>query len=202
MKFEITNCDLKPRGEMTRKRALVPKPIENQIRLVRGQKILLDSELAALYGVEVRALNQAVKRNEERFPRDFFFQLTAKESEVLKSQTVISKGRSGGRRYLPYAFTEHGAVMAASVLNSPRAVEMSIFVVRAFVRLRETLASHKALAVKFAQLERRLETHEEAIEEIIDAIHALMKPPEKPARQIGFRSGTPSKPKLLEAGKA
>lgn len=115
---------------------------------------------------------------------------------------MISNSARGGRRYLPNAFTEHGAIMAASVLNSPRAVEMSIFVVRAFVRLRETLASHKALATKFAELERRLETHEEAIEEIIDAIHALMKPPEKPTRQIGFRSATASKPKMLEAGKA
>jgi hypothetical protein len=185
---------------MTRKVALTSKPIESQIRLIRGQKVLLDSELAALYGVEVRALNQAVKRNEGRFPRDFVFQLTAKESEVLRSQTVISNSSRGGRRYLPNAFTEHGAIMVARVLNSPRAVDMSIFVVRAFVRLRETLASHKAIAAKFAQLERRLETHEEAIEEIIDAIHALMKPPEKPARQIGFRSGTASKPKMLEAG--
>jgi hypothetical protein len=186
---------------MTGKRALVPKPIENQIRLVRGQKVPLDSDLAVLYGVEVRALNQAVKRNEGRFPRDFVFQLTAKESEVLRSQTVISNSSRGGRRYLPNAFTEHGAIMAASVLNSPRAVEMSIFVVRAFVRLRETLASHKVIAAKFAQLERRLETYEEAIEEIIDAIHALTKPPERPRRQIGFRSETVSKQKMLEAGK-
>ncbi len=105
----------------------------------------------------MRALNQAVKRNEERFPPDFVFQLTAKENSGLRSQIVMSKGRRGGRRYFPYAFTEHGAVMAASVLNSPRAVEMSTFVVRAFVRLRETLATHKALAVKLAQLEQKLE---------------------------------------------
>lgn len=135
---------------MKRKSVLVPVPVETQILLVRGQKVLLDSDLAALYGVEVRALNQAVKRNGERFPPDFVFQLTAKENRSLRSQIVMSKGRRGGRRYFPYAFTEHGAVMAASVLNSPRAVEMSIFVVRAFVRLRETLATHKALAVKLA----------------------------------------------------
>jgi hypothetical protein len=185
---------------MIRKVSLASRPIESQIRLIRGQKILLDSDLATLYGVEVRSLNQAVKRNEERFPRDFLFRLTAKESDVLRSQNVISS--HGGRRYLPHAFTEHGAIMAASILNSPRAVEMSVFVVRAFVRLRETLASHKVLAAKFGELERRLETHEEAIEEIIDAIRALMMPPERPARQIGFRSGTASKPKMLEPGRA
>ena len=108
------------------------KPIENQILQVRGQKVLLDSDLAALYEVEARTLNQAVKRNAQRFPKDFVFQLKAKESEILRSQNVISSSSHGGRRYLPYAFTEHGAIMAASVLNSPRAVQMSIFVVRAF----------------------------------------------------------------------
>ena len=131
---------------MRRKNVLALKPIESQILLIRGQRILLDSDLAALYGVEVRSLNQAVKRNQERFPSDFVVQLTPQESKVLRSQIVISNSTRGGRRYMPYAFTEHGAIMAASVLNSPRAVEMSIFVVRAFVRLRETLAAHKAVA--------------------------------------------------------
>lgn len=188
---------------MTRKAAVVQKPIESQIFLVRGQRVLLDSDLAGLYGVEVRALNQAVKRNEERFPLDFVFQLTPKESKVLRSQIVISNINSrGGRRYQSYAFTEHGAIMAASVLNAPRAVEMSIFVVRAFVRLRETLAAHKALAAKLAELEQRLETHDETIDEIIRAIRKLMAPPEKPARRIGFRPDTVSKTKMLGAGKA
>jgi hypothetical protein len=182
---------------MTRKNARVERPIETQIRLVRGQKILLDSDLAILYGVEVRALNQAVKRQEQRFPADFVFRLTAKENAVLRSQNVISKNSSGGRRYLPYAFTEHGAIMAASVLNSPRAVEMSIFVVRAFVRLREALAAHKDLAAKLAELERRLETHDTEIEEIFEAIRLLMAPPEKPARQIGFRAETAPRSKML-----
>jgi hypothetical protein len=182
---------------MTSESALVPR-IENRIFLVRGQKVLIDYDLAALYAVEVRALNQAVKRNKKRFPSDFIFQLTVKENEELKSQTVTSKSSRGGRRHLPYAFTEHGAIMAASVLNSPRAVEMSVFVVRAFVRLREALASHKALAAKFAELEQRLETHDKAIGEIIDAIRALMTPPEKPVRQIGFRPDAVSKPKMLE----
>jgi len=186
--------------ELTGESALVPKPIESQILLIRGQKVILDADLASLYGVEVRALNRAVKRNEDRFPSDFVFRLTAEENEVLKSQTVTSKSGRGGRRYAPYAFTEHGAVMAASVLNSPRAVEMSIFVVRAFLRLRETLATHKALAAKLAELERRLETHDHEIDEIIRAIHELAMPPERPVRQIGFRPNAVSKPKTLEAG--
>ena len=159
---------------MTGENALVPYSIENQIRLVRGQKVLLDADLAALYEVEVRALNQAVKRNEKRFPPDFVFQLTAEENEALRSQIVISKSSRGGRRYAPYAFTEHGAIMAASVLNSPRAVEMSIYVVRAFLRLRQTFATNKALAAKLAELEQRLETTDRNIMEIVEAIHVLV----------------------------
>jgi len=189
---------------MTRKSALVPSTvprIENRIFLVRGQKVLLDDDLAALYDVEVRVLNQAVKRNKKRFPSDFVFRLTAKENRNLKSQIVTTSGSHGGRRTLPYAFTEHGAFMAASVLNSPRAVEMSVFVVRAFVRLRDTLASHKALAAKFAELEQRLETHDKTIGEIIDAIRALVTPPERPARKIGFRLDAVSKPKMLESAR-
>ena len=182
---------------MTSERALVPT-IENRIFLVRGQKVLIDYDLAALYAVEVRALNQAVKRNRKRFPSDFLFRLTVKENEELNSQIVTSTSSRGGRRHLPYAFTEHGAIMAASVLNSPPAEEMSVFVVRAFVRLRETLASHKALAAKFAELEQRLETHDKAIGEIIDAIRALMTPPEKPTRRIGFHPDAVCKVKMLE----
>ena len=184
---------------MTRKSTLVPNTvhrIENRILLVRGQKVLLDDDLAALYNVEVRALNQAVKRNKRRFPSAFVFRLTAKESRNLKSQFVTASAH-GGRRTLPYAFTEYGAIMAATVLNSPRAIEMSVFVVRAFVRLRDTLASHKALASKFAQLELRLETHDKTIGEIIDAIRALMTPSERPARKIGFRLDAVSRPKML-----
>ena len=184
---------------MTREGALALKPIENQIFLVRGQKVLLDADLATLYGVEVKALNQAVKRNEERFPPDFVFQLTAEENEALRSQTVTSKSSRGGSRYAPYAFSEHGAIMAASVLNSPRAVEMSIYVVRAFLRLRETLATHKELAAKLAELEQRLETTDHKIVEIVQAIHVLAMPPEKAVRQIGFRPDAVSKPKMLMA---
>ena len=184
---------------MTRESALALKPIEDQIFLVRGQKVLIDADLAALYGVEVRALNQALKRNKERFPPDFVFQLTAEENEALRSQTVTSKSSRGRRRYTPYVFTEHGAIMAASVLNSPRAVEMSIYGFRAFLRLREMLATHKALAAKLAELEQRLETHDRKIVEIVKAIHVLAMPPEKPARQIGFRPDAVSKSKILEA---
>jgi len=186
---------------MTSESALVPISIENKIRVLRGQKVLFDSDLATLYAVEVRALNQAVKRNKERFPADFVFQLTAEEEGDLKSQSVISSGIHGGRRNAPYAFTEHGAIMAASVLNSSRAVEMSIYVVRAFLRLRETVASHKALAAKLAELEQRLEKHDSKIDEIISAIRVLAMPPERPVRRIGFRPDALSKAKMLEAGK-
>ena len=184
---------------MSRESALTPKPIEEQIFLVRGQKVLLDADLAALYEAKVKALNQAVKRNEDRFPPDFVFQLMAEEKEALRSQTVTSKSSRGGRRYAPYAFTEHGAIMAASVLNSPRAVEMSIYVVRAFLPLRETLATHKELAAKLAELEQRLETHDHEIVEIVKGIHVLAMPPEKPAPRIGFRPDAVSKPKMLKA---
>jgi hypothetical protein len=189
---------------MTLKSALVPSSaprIENRIFLVRGQKVLLDDDLAVLYAVKVKALNQAVKRNKRRFPSDFVFRLTGRENRNLKSQIVTTSSSHGGRRTLPYAFTEHGAIMAASVLNSPRAIEMSVFVVRAFVRLRDALASHKALAAKFAELEQRLETHDKAIGEIIDAIRALVTPPERPARKIGFRPDAISKPKMLESAR-
>jgi hypothetical protein len=184
---------------MTRENVLALKPIENQISLVRGQKVLLDADLAPLYGVQVRALNQAVKRNKQRFPPDFVFQLTAEENEVLRSQTVTSKGNQGGRRFLPYAFTEHGALMAASVLNSRRAIDVSIFVVRAFLRLQETPSTNKALAAKLAELEKRLVTHDEKIGEIMRAIRVLTA---APAPLVGGRLNTLSRPRMLEAGGA
>ncbi len=138
----------------------ITKHVNAQIRLLRGKKVILDSDLAKLYGVEVRELNQQFKRNRKRFPEDFVFQLAQREIEILRSQIVISSERHGGRRYLPYAFTEHGAIMAATVLNSKRAVQMSIFVVRAFVQMRETLAANHEIRVKFAELERRLGNHD------------------------------------------
>ena len=151
-------------------------PVESRILILRHQRVILDSDLAELYGVPVKQLNQQIKRNRERFPTDFMFQLTAKEDKSLRSQIVTSKKGHGGRRYPPYAFTEHGAIMAATVLNSKRAIEMSVFVVRAFVRMREMLAKNRQLAAKIDELDRRLETHDTAIQDIIDAIKELMVP--------------------------
>ena len=163
--------------------------IEQAILLVRGEKVILAADLAALYGVETRVLNQAVKRNAERFPEDFMFQLTSDEAFALRSQFVTSKGR-GGRRYAPYAFTEHGTIMAATVLNSPRAVQVSVYVVRAFVRLRRMLAQNKELATKLADLERKVGDHDQKIVALIQAIRQLMAPPPGPPRKkIGFHSG-------------
>jgi hypothetical protein len=147
--------------------------------------VVLDADLAELYGVETRVLVQAIKRNLERFPKDFMFQLSHDEWNILRSQIVTSKG-SGGRRYHPYALTEHGAIMAATILNSPRAVEMSVFVVRAFVRLREMLSTHKKLAAKLDELEQKLLSHDEDIALLIDAIKQLMEEPVAKKRPIGF----------------
>ena len=179
-----------------------PLPSEHITRTIlslRGHRILLDSELAALYGVETRVLNQAVRRNAERFPVDFRFQLTAAEAVASRSQSVILKCERGRNiKYLPYAFAEHGAIMAATVLNSPRAVEMSIYVVRAFVQLRELLSSNKELAKRLDQLEARIEkklaTHDEAIAAMLSAIRQLMHPPAPKRRGIGFTAKIDDKP--------
>jgi ORF6N domain-containing protein len=173
---------------MAKKNAIMKRAVEGRILLFRGHKVLLDSDLAELYGVSVKQLNQQVKRNSERFPPDFMFRLTLAENKILRSQNATSSEGHGGRRYLPFAFTEHGAIMAASVLNSPRAIEMSVFVVRAFVRLREMLTTNRELAEKLKELEGRLETHDEAIQEIFDAIKRLMQPSEV-RKQIGFQTG-------------
>jgi phage regulator Rha-like protein len=166
----------------------ITKHVNAQIRLLRGKKVILDSDLAELYGVEVRELNQQFKRNRKRFPEDFVFQLAQREIEILRSQIVISSERHGGRRYLPYAFTEHGAIMAATVLNSKRAVQMSIFVVRAFVQMRETLAANHEIRVKLAELERQLGNHDERIQDIVQAIRQLMAAPARNRRKIGFEA--------------
>jgi len=172
--------------------------IERAIHFLRGHKIMLDSDLAALYGVETRVLVQAVKRNPERFPKDFMFQLANQEFANWRSQIVMSNpGARMGLRRPPYAFTEHGALMAATVLNSPRAVEMSLYVVRAFVRMREVLATHKELAKKLEALEKKTEalalkhdafatTTRAQFKEVIEALRALMTPPEPKRRPIGF----------------
>ena len=153
---------------------------------MRRQKVILDRDLAELYRVPVKRLNEQVKRNQARFPSDFLFQLNRREYESLRSQFATSNARRGGRRYLPHAFTEHGAIMAATVLNSKRAVEISVFVVRAFVRLREMLATNRQIAAKISELEQRLESHDETILDLIEALRNLMTPPKAPRRKIGF----------------
>ena len=161
--------------------------VQSKILFIRGEKVILDSDLAALYGVPTGRLNEQVKRNRERFPTDFMFQLTAEEVKVLRSQIATSNKGRGGRRYKPYAFTEHGAIMAASVLNSERAVQASIFVVRAFVKLRQMLAPYKELMGKLDQLEEKLQTHDKQIIAIVEAIKLLMPSPEdKPKKPFGF----------------
>lgn len=172
---------------MKNKKVLISSgQIEQKIVLIRDQKVLLDADLAELYGVTTKRLNEQVKRNVDRFPPDFMFQLDEDELVILRSHFATSKSGRGGRRYLPYAFTEHGAIMVASVLNTSRAIEISIYVVRAFVRLREYLSSHKELAHKLAELEKKLDTHDEAIQSLIMAIHRLMEPPGVKRRRIGF----------------
>ena len=158
---------------------------------MRGQRVLLDAELAVLYGVTTKRFNEQVRRNRERFPEDFMFQLIPEELTSLRSQfATLKEGRGQHRKYLPYAFTEHGAIMAATILNSPRAVEMSVYVVRAFVQLRELLSSNRELARRFAQLETRLDKklteHDRAIGAILSAIRELMNPPPPKRRPIGF----------------
>jgi len=166
---------------------LIPtEVIEKRIYLFRGHKVMLDSDLGELYEVELRALIQAVKRNNDRFPPDFMFQLNYQEVAALRSQFVISKTTRGGRRYLPYVFTEQGVAMLSSVLNSNRAIQVNIAIMRAFVKLREILISHKDLSLKLEQIERAVERHDADIQLIFDAIRQLMTPPEPKKRKIGF----------------
>lgn len=192
--------------------AMLPlEAITHRIMLVRGHKVLLDSDLAALYGVETKRFNEAVKRNLARFPADFMFQLSAEEFAALRSQFATSNapGGRGGRRYLPRAFTEHGAIMAASVLNSPRAIEVSMYVVRAFVRLRELAATHQDFAKRLDALEEKTEllamqqdtfgrNTRVQLKQVFDALRELMAPPDPPKRPIGFvapdehKKGTPA----------
>ena len=163
-------------------------PIESSILVVRGQRVILAADLAKIYGVETRALNQAVKRNRERFPEDFIFRLTREEAATIadsRSQSVILK-RGENIKYLPYVFTEHGAIMAANVLNSRHAVRMSVYVVRAFIRLRHTAAFQKEIMVKLDELERKVTAHDSNIKALFATIRQLMAPPEPKKRKIGF----------------
>ena len=172
--------------------------ITQRIRVLRGQKTLLDSDLAALYGVPTKRFNEQVKRNFERFPADFMFQITDEEFSALRSQfATLKTGRGLHRKYLPYVFTEHGAIMASMILNSPRATEVSVYVVRAFVQLREVLATHRDLALKLGELEHKTELmsvqHDAfaqntraQLKQVFNAIRELMTPTDPPKRPIGF----------------
>lgn len=185
------------------------EPLDDAIRVVRGERVILDADLARLYGVETKMLNRAVRRNREKFPPDFMFPLTAAEFAALRfqigtsntdrasrSQSVTSRSGRGGRRYLPYAFTEHGALMAANVLNSPAATQMSVFVTRAFVRMRSLLTDTRELAKKLADLEAdlrsRLDHHEAAIAEFMGRLLRLLDPPPgpppPPEKELGFHT--------------
>ena len=180
---------------MKQKRTAPPRTvhIDSIIRLIRGQRVILDSDLARVYGIPTFRLNEAVKRKRDRFPDDFLLRLTRDEFNSLTSQIAISNRGRGGRRTPPYAFTEHGAVMAANILNSDRAVQMSIFVVRAFIKMRQTLATTAAMTDKLNELEKklagRLDVHEKAIVYVLDELRKLMQPPALPKpqrRPIGF----------------
>jgi hypothetical protein len=178
---EFENCR---NLDMTDKHSIIPvERIERSILFLQGHKVMLDSDLAELYGVTTKRLNEQVKRNKDRFPRDFMFQLTEEEFALLRSQfatTSLTK-----RRTPPYVFTEHGAVMLASVLNSDIAVSASVQVVRVFVRLRRILESHEVLARKLSELEKKYDAQ---FRVVFDAIRQLMEPPEKEQRRIGFRA--------------
>ncbi|MDQ1605591.1 MAG: hypothetical protein QOE01_3439 [Actinomycetota bacterium] len=160
--------------------------VESAIYLIRGQRVMLDSDLAAIYGTSTRRLNERLHRNRERFPTDFAFQLTAEEFKRLMSQIATSKKGRGGRRKRPWVFTEHGAIMLATVLSSQVAIQASVRVVRAFVRLREMVAANAEFANKLKDLERRLDSHDEEIIELFAVLKRLLEPEAKPKREIGF----------------
>ncbi len=171
---------------MAQTAVVLARKVETNIFILRGHRIILDETLAELYGVEVKQLNQQVKRNSKRFPVEFVFRLSQREFDGLRSQIVTSKEGRGGRRYRPLAFTEHGAIMAATVLKSRRAIQMSIFVVRAFVRMREALAQNQQILAKLADIEKRLQNHEADIGDLVRVVRQLMAPPEPNRRKIGF----------------
>ena len=174
------------------------RKVDSKIFVLRGQRVILDTDLAELYGVQVRHLNQQVKRNAKRFPQAFRFQLSEHEFKILKSQNVISSDGHGGTRYRPYVFTEHGTIMAATVLNSKRAIEMSVFVVLAFVRMRRAIAGNRQILTKLAELEGRLEGHDTDIRELMEAIVELMSPAEATRTRIGFEAPSDAGHKALK----
>jgi hypothetical protein len=166
--------------------------VDSKILTIKRQRVMLDRDLAEVYGVTTKALNQAVKRNAGRFPKDFMFRLSIKEAAALRSQIVtLEIGRGQHSKYLPFAFTEHGAIMAATVLNSALAVEMSVFVVRAFVRFRELAHENGEIAQRLSALEKRVAGHDDDLVEMFGALRQLLRPPDKPRRRIGFASRSP-----------
>ncbi len=167
-----------------RKEIIPVEPVAQSIRWIRGQKVLLDSDSAALYGVTTGNLNKAVKRNGQRFPSDFMFRLSTQKMQNLRFQFGTSKW--GGRRALPYVFTEQGIAKLSSVLNSERAIKVNIAIMRAFVKLRQILETNRGLAKKSSELEQRVGKHDEEIDAILEAIRQLMAPPDRPRREIGF----------------
>ena len=171
------------RSQIATSNVIPPERIERRILLIRGQKVMLDEDLAELYEIETKTLNRAVGRNAGRFPEDFMFQLTAEESQSLRYQFGTSNEGRGGRRYRPYAFTQEGVAMLSSVLRGPRAVQVNIAIMRAFVKLREILATNRDLARRLDELESK---YDEQFRAVFDAIRELMRPPEKPRRPIGF----------------
>ena len=166
------------------KELILVETIEQKIYLVRGHKVMLDRDLAEMYEVPTRRLNEQVKRNISRFPSDFMFQLSSEEADNLRSQFATSSSGHGGRRYLPYVFTEQGVAMRSSVLNSERAVQVNIAIMRTFVKLRQMLASNAELARRLAAMEKKYDTQ---FKVVFDAIRELMRPLEKPKRKIGFQ---------------
>jgi phage regulator Rha-like protein len=186
---------------MAKTAIVASRKVDSKILVLRGQKVILDFDLAELYGVQVRHLNQQVKRNAKRFPLAFRFQLSAQEVKVLRSQNVISTPGHGGARYRSYAFTEHGVIMAATVLNSERAIEMSVFVVMAFVRMRRALTNNRQVLAKLVEVERRLESHDTDIQDLMEAIRELITPPDPPRRRIGFEGPADSPTNRSKAGK-
>ena len=186
--LEVAECDLKFWEIMSTSAIVLTKRVSAKILILRNQKVILDTDLAELYGVSVKRLNEQISRNPKRFPSDFLFKLTRAEHDNLRSQNATSSAAHGGRRYLPNAFTEHGAIMAASVLNSKRAVEMSIFVVRAFVRMRESLLINQRVVSKLSEIESRLDSHDAELQELVEAIRELMSPLPANDRRIGFEA--------------
>ncbi len=184
---------------------VLAKRVGSKIVVLRNQKVILDADLAELYDVPVKRLNQQTNRNKNRFPPDFLFTLTREEYTNLRLQNATSSSAHGGRRYLPNAFTEHGAIMAATVLNSKRAIEMSLFVVRAFVQMRQAIAVNQHIVSKLAELEARLDSHDDEIRDLVEAIQELLAPLPANARRIGFevpQDSNKTRSKLLKAKKA